>query len=64
VHGLADLNLCIGQDRSLSDAIATQAVRDEARGLYCSPCNRCLEKRLAAAPFRRSCTRMSSTTPC
>ena len=29
------------------------------RGLYCTPRSRCLKKRLAAAPFRRSCTRMS-----
>jgi hypothetical protein len=32
--------------------------------LYFSPCSRRLKKRLAAAPFRRSCTKMSSTTPC
>ena len=54
----------IGENSTLSDAVAAQAIGDKARGLYLSPCVRRLKKRLAAAPFRQSCTRMSSTTPC
>src|SRR4051794_22638038 len=34
------------------------------RGLVFQTLSKCLKKRLAAAPFRQSCTRMSSTTPC
>ena len=45
-------------------AITPDGPRGPRRGLYCNPCNRCSKKRLAAAPFRRSYTRMSSATPC
>ena len=53
----------IRYDGSVSDAVAAQAVRDEASWLVLQPMqqvfeetlgSKCLKKRLAAAPFRRS----------
>ena len=54
----------IRQDGALSNAVTAQSISDEPPGLYFQPQSRRLKKRLAAAPFRRRCTRMSSTTPC
>ena len=46
--------------------VSHESIRDWGLrfGLYRIPLNRCRKKRLAAVAFRRSWTRMSSTTPC
>jgi hypothetical protein len=52
------------QDCSLSDAVAAQPICDEALWLVLQTTWQVLERSVAAALFRRSCTRISSTMPC
>lgn len=54
----------IGHHLAMRNTVAPQTVGNQAPRLVLQPVQKPLKERLAAVAFRRSCTKMSSTTPC